>query len=79
MKEQCGLTAQGEALPNAMDSIHRTASTFRRLPNFAIGLYEDVRNGTILPATAKSVAGIGVPFDLKRTNTRQRVFLCAAQ
>ncbi|MEA9437002.1 ash family protein [Aeromonas caviae] len=40
-----------------MDSIHRTASTFRRLPNFAIGLYEDVRNGTILPATAKSVAG----------------------
>ena len=40
-----------------MDSIHRTASAFRRLPIFAIGLYEDVRNGTILPATAKSVAG----------------------
>lgn len=30
-----------------MDSIHRTASTFRRLPNFAIGLYEDARGGTI--------------------------------
>lgn len=43
-----------------MDSIHRTASTFRRLPNFAIGLYEDARGGTILPATAKSVAEIGV-------------------
>lgn len=43
-----------------MDSIHRTASAFRRLPIFAIGLYEDVRNGTILPATAKSVAEIGV-------------------
>ncbi|MGS3152484.1 ash family protein [Aeromonas sanarellii] len=56
-----GLTAQGEAFPNAMDSIHRTASTFRRLPIFAIGLYEDVRNGTILPATAKSVAGRGNP------------------
>ncbi|WP_429128544.1 ash family protein [Aeromonas media] len=60
MKEQCGLTAQGEAFPNAMDSIHRTASTFRHQPIFAIGLYEDVRNGTILPATAKSVAEIGV-------------------
>ena len=55
------LTAQGEALPNAMDSIHRTASTFRRLPNFAIGLYEDARGGTILSATAKSVAGRGNP------------------
>lgn len=40
-----------------MDSTHRTASAFRRLPIFAIGLYEDVRNGTILPATAKSAAG----------------------
>lgn len=44
-----------------MDSTHRTASTFRQLPIFAIGLYEDVRNGTILPATAKSVAGRGNP------------------
>ncbi|MFQ1947481.1 ash family protein [Aeromonas veronii] len=44
-----------------MDSIHRTASTFRHQPIFAIGLYEDVRNGTILPATAKSVAGRGNP------------------
>lgn len=40
-----------------MDSIHRTASTFRRLPNSAIGLSDSVRQGTILPATAKSVAG----------------------
>ena len=40
-----------------MDSTHCAASAFRRLPIFAIGLYEDVRNGTILPATAKSVAG----------------------
>ena len=30
-----------------MDSTHRTASTFRQLPIFAIGLYEDVRDGTI--------------------------------
>ena len=30
-----------------MDSTHRTASTFRRLPIFAIGLYEDARGGTI--------------------------------
>uniref|UniRef100_A0A3L0W1R8 Host cell division inhibitor Icd-like protein n=2 Tax=Gammaproteobacteria TaxID=1236 RepID=A0A3L0W1R8_ECOLX len=40
-----------------MDSIHRTASTFRHQPIFAIGLYEDARGGTILSATAKSVAG----------------------
>ena len=60
MKEQCGLTAQGEALPNAMDSSNRTASTFRRLPNFAIGLSDNIQRGTILPATAKSVAEIGV-------------------
>ncbi len=33
-----------------MDSIHRTASTFRRLPNFAIGLSEDARDGTMLAA-----------------------------
>ena len=44
-----------------MDSTHCAASAFRRLPIFAIGLYEDVRNGTILPATAKSVAGRGNP------------------
>ncbi len=43
-----------------MDSIHRTASTFRRLPNFAIGLSDNIQRGTILPATAKSVAEIGV-------------------
>jgi len=55
-----GLTAQGEALPNAMDSIHRTASTFRRLPIFAIDLSDSVQRGTILPAAAKSVAEIGV-------------------
>ena len=54
MKEQCGLTAQGEALPNAMDSIHRTASTFRRLPNFAIGLSDNVRDGTMRVATTLS-------------------------
>ena len=52
-----------------MDSTHRTASTFRRLPNFAIGLYEDVRDGTMLPATAKSVAEIGVSiFRLEPTH-----------
>lgn len=34
-----------------MDSIHRTASAFRQLPIFAIGLYEDVRNGTMRVAT----------------------------
>ena len=44
-----------------MDSIHRTASTFRRLPNFAIGLSDNIQRGTILPATAKSVAGRGNP------------------
>ena len=44
-----------------MDSTHRTASTFRRLPNFAIGLPESVQDSTILPATAKSVAGRGNP------------------
>ena len=54
--------SQDEAgLAGMMDSIHRTASTFRRLPIFAIGLYEDARGGTILPATAKSVAGRGNP------------------
>lgn len=42
--------SQDEAgLAGMMDSIHRTASTFRRLPNFAIGLYEDARGGTIPP------------------------------
>lgn len=40
--------SQDEAgLAGMMDSIHRTASTFRRLPIFAIGLYEDARGGTI--------------------------------
>lgn len=40
--------SQDEAgLAGMMDSIHRTASTFRRLPNFAIGLSEDARDGTI--------------------------------
>lgn len=40
--------SQDEAgLAGMMDSIHRTASAFRRLPIFAIGLYEDVRGGTI--------------------------------
>ncbi len=56
-----GLTAQGEAFPNAMDSTHCAASTFRRLPNFAIGLSDNIQRGTILPATAKSVAGRGNP------------------
>ena len=60
MKEQYGLTAQGEALLKSQE----------------VGLFLNVQRGTIRPATAKSVAGIGVPFDLKRTNTRQRVFLC---
>ena len=32
-----------------MDSTHCAASAFRRLPIFAIGLYEDVRHGTIPP------------------------------
>ena len=44
-----------------MDSIHRTASAFRRLPIFAIGLSDSVRQGTIRHATAKSVAGRGNP------------------
>ena len=44
-----------------MDSTHCAASAFRRLPIFAIGLYESVQGGTILPATAKSVAGRGNP------------------
>ena len=40
--------SQDEAgLAGMMDSTHRTASTFRRLPIFAIGLYEDARGGTI--------------------------------
>ena len=30
-----------------MDSTHCAASAFRRLPIFAIGLYEDARGGTI--------------------------------
>ncbi|MFQ1968105.1 ash family protein [Aeromonas veronii] len=45
MKEQCGLTAQGEALPK-----------FKRA-----GLSDSVRQGTIRHATAKSVAGRGNP------------------
>ena len=40
-----------------MDSIHRTASTFRHQPIFAIGLPDNSQEGTILSATAKSVAG----------------------
>lgn len=55
-----GLTAQGEAFPNAMDSSNRTASTFRHQPIFAIGLPDNSQEGTILSATAKSVAEIGV-------------------
>lgn len=34
-----------------MDSTHCAASAFRRLPIFAIGLYEDVRDGTMRVAT----------------------------
>ena len=37
-----------------MDSIHRTASTFRRLPNSAIGLSDSVRHGTIPPVATLS-------------------------
>ena len=43
--------SQDEAgLAGMMDSIHRTASAFRRLPIFAIGLSEDARDGTMLAA-----------------------------
>lgn len=34
-----------------MDSTHRTASTFRQLPIFAIGLSDNVRDGTMRVAT----------------------------
>ena len=44
-----------------MDSTHCAASAFRRLPIFAIGLSDNIQRGTILPATAKSVAGRGNP------------------
>ena len=37
-----------------MDSIHRTASAFRRLPIFAIGLSDNVRDGTMRVATTLS-------------------------
>lgn len=37
-----------------MDSIHRTASAFRRLPIFAIGLSDSVRHGTIPPVATLS-------------------------
>ena len=44
--------SQDEAgLAGMMDSIHRTASTFRRLPNSAIGLSDNVRDGTMRVAT----------------------------
>ncbi|HHO0757288.1 TPA: hypothetical protein ACRTNY_000203 [Aeromonas hydrophila] len=47
--------SQDEAgLAGMMDSIHRTASTFRRLPNFAIGLSDNVRHGTIPPVATLS-------------------------
>lgn len=44
MKKQYGLTAQGEALPKSQE----------------VGLFLNVQEGTIRPATAKSVAEIGV-------------------
>ena len=47
--------SQDEAgLAGMMDSIHRTASAFRRLPIFAIGLSDSVRHGTIPPVATLS-------------------------
>lgn len=43
-----------------MGSTHSTASTFRRLPIFAIGLSYNVQQGTISPVAAKSATEIGV-------------------
>ncbi|MFM5239408.1 ash family protein [Aeromonas veronii] len=49
-----GIIAQGQALPSDRPSNKRL------LPNFAIGLPDNSQEGTILSATAKSVAEIGV-------------------
>ncbi len=47
--------SQDEAgLAGMMDSIHRAASAFRRLPIFAIGLSDSVRHGTIPPVATLS-------------------------
>lgn len=43
-----------------MGSTHSAASTFRRLPIFAIGLSYNVQQGTISPVAAKSATEIGV-------------------
>ena len=49
-----GIIAQGQAMPSGRPSNKRL------LPNFAIGLPDNSQEGTILSATAKSVAEIGV-------------------
>ncbi|MFQ2164418.1 ash family protein [Aeromonas hydrophila] len=49
-----GIIAQGQALPSDRPSNKRL------LPNFAIVLSDNTQEGTILSATAKSVAEIGV-------------------
>ncbi|MFQ1647698.1 hypothetical protein ACK4A2_01280 [Aeromonas veronii] len=65
--------SQDEAgLAGMMDSIHRTASTFRRLPNFAIGLSEDARDGTMRVATTLSKWRHGWRIKHPQAETEQR-------
>ena len=55
-----------------MDSTHRTASTFRRLPNFAIGLSDNVRDGTMRVATTLSKWRRGWRIKHPQAETEQR-------
>ena len=65
--------SQDEAgLAGMMDSIHRTASTFRRLPIFAIGLSDSVRHGTIPPVATLSKWRRGWRIKHPQAETEQR-------
>ena len=55
-----------------MDSIHRTASTFRRVTNFAIGLSEDARGGTIRAVVTLSKWRHGWRIKHPQAETEQR-------
>lgn len=55
-----------------MDSIHRTASAFRRLPIFAIGLSDSVRHGTIPPVATLSKWRHGWRIKHPQAETEQR-------
>lgn len=65
--------SQDEAgLAGMMDSIHRTALAFRRLPIFAIGLSDSVRHGTIPPVATLSKWRRGWRIKHPQAETEQR-------